>query len=85
MLPLSKEPVQKVFIFSFNGNIKRFFSNGIEIILQVYNPNLGDIVQKAMILNFVNFRLFISQIHDFELQFLRLKDIKIVDLILSVS
>lgn len=85
MIRLSSEFDQEVFVYSENSNAKLFYSNGSEINLEPDKANFGSIAQKAILLNFVDFKLFIDQVIDFYFRFENSKDIKISDTIFIIS
>lgn len=77
MIEIAKRFDQSLFIYSENDETQVFYSNGDKIKLEKDNYDFGSVASNALILNFVDFKLFIDTILDFNFQFLDKDEIKI--------
>lgn len=85
MIEITKHFDQSLFVFSQDGDTQAFYANGSKINLEKDTYDFGSIVENASILNFVDFKLFIDSILDFDFQFLKMEEIKIDDRIVVFS
>ncbi|MGB9665187.1 MAG: hypothetical protein ACPL25_09780 [Ignavibacteria bacterium] len=82
MIELTKRFDQDLFVFGSQKNIGLFYSSGNKIELEPDKMDFGGLANKSVILNFVDFKLFIDSIFDFNFNFKRVKEIKINDRII---
>jgi hypothetical protein len=68
-----------LFVFGSQNVINLFYSNGRKIELEPDRIDYGSIANKSVILNFVDFKLFIDSVLDFNFNFIKLDKIKIDD------
>lgn len=82
MIELTKRFEQDLFVFGSQNNIHLFYSNGSKIDLEPDKIEFGKLANKSVILNFVDFKLFIDSFLDFNFNFTKLNEIKISDRII---
>lgn len=85
MIELTKMFDQNIFVYSENSNTSLFYSNGEKINLKPDKTNFGNIVNNALILNYIDFKLFIDSILDFHFHFVNKNQIQIDDRLLIYS
>lgn len=85
MTELTKMFDQNIFVYSENSNTSLFYPNGEKIDLQPDKTDLGSIVNNALILNCIDFKLFIDSILDFHFQFVNKNQIQIDDKLVIFS
>ncbi len=79
LIDLTKRFEQDLFVFGSQNVINLFYSNGSKIELEPDRIDYGSIANKSVILNFVDFKLFINSVLDFNFNFIKLDKIKIDD------
>ena len=85
MTELTKKFDQSLFVYSQEKNTDVYYANGTKINLEKDTYEFGEFVSSAMILNFVDFKLFIDSIVDFDFHFLKREEIKIDDKVVILS
>lgn len=85
MIEMTKKFEQNVFIFSERMDASLYYPNGERINLQQDKIDFGSIVNNALILNCIDFKLFIDSILDFNFQFVSKNQIKIDDKLVLYS
>ncbi len=85
MIEITKKFDQSLFIYSQADDAQVYHANGTKFILEKDSYNFGNIASNAVILNFVDFKLFIDSILDYNFQFLKKDDIKINDKVVVFS
>lgn len=85
MIEITKRFDQDLFVYSENYETQAFYANGDKIKLEKDNYDFGSIASNALILNFVDFKLFIDSIIDFNFHFIGKDEIKIEDQIVILA
>lgn len=85
MIELTKKFDQNLFVYSENSETQAYYANGDKIILEKDNYDFGSIASNALILNFVDFKLFIDSIIDFNFHFIDKDETKIDEQIVILA
>lgn len=85
MIEITKKFDQSLFIYSQSDDAQVYYANGTKFNLEKDSYNFGNIASDAVILNFVDFKLFIDAILDYNFQFLNRDDLKINDKVVVFS
>lgn len=85
MIEITKRFDQNLFIYSNDKDTQVYYDNGSKINLEKDTFDFGTIAGEALILNFIDFKLFIDTILDYHFNFLKRSDIKIDDRIVVFS
>lgn len=79
MIEITKRFDQDLFVYGNGKEINLFYSSGSKIELEPDKSDFGSFANKSMILNFVDFKLFIDSILDFNFNFSKQNEIQIDD------
>lgn len=85
MIEITKKFDQSLFVYSTNNDAQVYYDNGSKINLEKDSYDFGSIAGDAVILNFIDFKLFIDRILDYHFNFLKRNDIKIDDRVVVFS
>lgn len=85
MIELTKMFDQNIFVYSEDSNTSLFYPNREKINLQPDKTDFGNIVNNALILNYIDFKLFIDSIIDFHFHFVNKNQIQIDDKLVIYS
>lgn len=77
MIEIAKKFDQSLFIYSEENDIRVYYSDGSRINLEKDSYDFGNLASSAIILNFIDFKMFIDSILDFNFKFLRKDEIKL--------
>ncbi|MEJ5304606.1 MAG: hypothetical protein WHV63_01570 [Ignavibacteria bacterium] len=79
MIEITKRFEQDLFVFSSEKKTNLYYSNGSKIELEQDKTDFGNLINKAVILNFVDFKLFVDSILDFNFHFKKKNEVHISD------
>lgn len=79
MIGITKTFEQDLFIYGSKRQINLFYSSGSKIELELDKSDFGNLANKSVILNFVDFKLFVDSILDFNFNFTKANEIYIGD------
>ena len=79
MIELTKRFEQDLFVYASERKINLFYSNGNKIELEPDKVDFGNLANKSLILNFIDFKLFVDSILDFNFNFTKMNEIQIDD------
>ncbi|MCX8056625.1 MAG: hypothetical protein N3F03_03315 [Ignavibacteria bacterium] len=85
MILMAKKFDQSLFVYSKESNTNVYYSDGTKIQLEKDTYKFGEIASNALILNFVDFKLFIDKVLDYRFNFLKQDEINIDDRIVVFS
>jgi len=79
MIELTKRFEQDLFVYASDRKINLFYSNGNKIELEPDKVDFGNLANKSLILNFIDFKLLVDSILDFNFNFTKMNEIQIDD------
>lgn len=82
MIEITRRYDQDLFTYSNSGKTNIYYSNGTRIELEPDKADFGELANRSLILNFVDFKLFIDSILDFDLKFVDIKEVNLEDKLL---